>query len=306
MKGSLPENVSITMVVDNYLDVFEPSTPLVERAAIGKLKKPLLAGHGLSFLVDISQGGNNFCLLMDAGNAFESFKHNMEALGRGPTEVDAFFLSHGHPDHYGGLLGFLYWRGAPLPLYTHPDVFWPKYLMTPRGKVGPWKLERDTLEKAGAQLHCTTELQQLREGVYLTGEIPRRTDFEGPMPGAKIIKEGQDMDDPLVDEQALVVNLGEKGLVIVSTCSHPGIVNTIQHAQEITGNSRIHAVIGGLHLAQVSKEVLAQTVSGIQDSGAELVLTGHCTGFRPNCLMNQELGSTFAVSCVGSTATLAA
>ena len=126
------------------------------------------------------------------------------------------------------------------------------------------------------------------------------------MPGAKIIKNGEDMDDPLLDEQALVVNLGDKGLVIVSTCSHPGILNTIHYAQEVTGNDSVFAVIGGLHLAQVSDHVLAQTVSGLGDSGAELVLTGHCTGFRPNCRMNRELGSTFAISCVGSKVTLAA
>lgn len=306
MAASLPEKISVTAVVDNYLDVFEPPTALVERAVPGMLKKPLLAGHGLAFLVEITKGKDSFCLLVDTGNAFEPFKHNMEALGRTPTEVDALFLSHGHPDHYGGLFGFLEWRGSPLPVYCHPDVFWPKYLMTPRGKVGPWKLERDKLEAAGVQLHCNTKVQQLREGVYLTGEIPRRTDFEGPMPGAKIIKDDQDMDDPLVDEQALVVNLGEKGLVVVSTCSHPGIVNTINYAREITGNSNICAIIGGLHLAQVSQEVLTQTVSRLRDSGAELVLTGHCTGFRPNCMMNRELGSMFAISCVGSKATLAA
>jgi 7,8-dihydropterin-6-yl-methyl-4-(beta-D-ribofuranosyl)aminobenzene 5'-phosphate synthase len=303
---SLPEKVRVTAVVDNYLDVFEPSTPLVERAVVGKLVKPLLAGHGLSYLVDIIQGESKFCLLMDSGNAFEPFKHNLEALGRTPTEVDALFLSHGHPDHYGGLLGFLEWRQAPLPIYCHPDVFWPKYLVTPRGKVGPWKLEREKIEATGAELICGTAVQQLQEGVFLTGEIPRHTDFEGPMPGAKIIKDGEDMDDPLVDEQALVINLGEKGLVVVSGCSHPGIVNTIQYAREITGNSRIYAVIGGLHLAQVSEEVLSQTINGIRDSGAQLALTGHCTGFRPNSRMSQELGETFAVSCVGSTATLAA
>jgi len=306
MKESLPEKVSVTAVVDNYIDVFEPSTPLVERAVVGKLKKPLLAGHGLAYLVDISYGESKFCLLMDTGNAFEPFKHNIEALERTPTEVDALFLSHGHPDHYGGLLGFLEWRGAPLPIYCHPDVFWPKYLMTPRGKVGPWKLEREKIEETGAQLTCATDVQQLQDGVFLTGEIPRRTDFEGPMPGAKIIKDGEDMDDPLLDEQALVVNLGEKGLVVISGCSHPGIVNTIQYAQEITGNSRIYAVIGGLHLAQVSEEVLTQTINGIKDSGTQLALTGHCTGFRPHIRMSQELGETFAVSCVGSTATLAA
>lgn len=300
MGALFPGGVTITTVVDNYLDVFETSTPVLERIVPGRLKKPLLAGHGLAFLVEVDQGEKRFSLLMDTGNAFDFLRHNMEALGRGPKEVDALFLSHGHPDHYGGLVGFLAWRGAPLPVYTHPDVFWPKYLATPRGKVGPWELERARLEEAGAELHCSREVQELRTGVYLTGEIPRRTGFEGGMPGARIIKEGNDLVDPLLDEQALVVNLGEKGIVVVSGCSHPGIVNTIHHAREITGNERLSAVVGGFHLAQVSDEVLAQTAAAIKESKARLVVTGHCTGFRPNARLSGELGNVFAINCVGT------
>jgi len=300
MGAFLPRGVIITTVVDNYLDVFETSTPVVERIVPGKLKRPLLAGHGLAFLVEVDLGEERFSLLMDTGNAFDFLKHNMEALGRGPNEVDALFLSHGHPDHYGGLMGFLAWRGAPLPVYTHPDVFWPKYLATPRGKVGPWELERAGLEKAGAELHCSREVQELRTGVYLTGEIPRRTEFEGGMPGARIIKEGSDLVDPLVDEQALVVNLGEKGIAVVSGCSHPGIVNTIHHAREITGNDRLFAVIGGFHLAQVTNEVMARTAAALKESKARLVVTGHCTGFRPNARLSSELGDVFAINCVGT------
>jgi 7,8-dihydropterin-6-yl-methyl-4-(beta-D-ribofuranosyl)aminobenzene 5'-phosphate synthase len=286
--------------VDNYLDVFEASTPLVERIAPGRLKKPLLAGHGLAFLVEVYSGKEEFSLLMDTGNAFEPFKHNMEALGREASEVDALFLSHGHPDHYGGLLGFLAWRGASLPVYTHPDAFWPKYLSTPRGKAGPWELERAKLLEARAEIHCSREVQELRRGVYLTGEVPRRTDFEGGMPGARIIQDGKDIDDPLRDEQALVVNLGDKGLVVVSGCSHPGIVNTIGHAREITGNERLFAVVGGFHLAQAGEEVVARTAGALKESGAQLVVTGHCTGFRPNCVLSRALGTAFAVNCVGT------
>jgi len=300
MGAVLPNRATITTVVDNYLDVFEASTPLVERIAPGRLKKPLLAGHGLAFLVEVYSGEKRFSLLMDTGNAFEPFKHNMDALGREPSEVDALFLSHGHPDHYGGLLGFLAWRGASLPVYTHPDVFWPKYLSTPRGKAGPWELERAKLLEARAEIHCSREVQELRRGVYLTGEVPRRTEFEGGMPGARIIQDGKDIDDPLRDEQALVVNLGDKGLVVVSGCSHPGIVNTIGHAREITGNERLFAVVGGFHLAQAGEEVVARTAGALKESGAQLVVTGHCTGFRPNCVLSRTLGTAFAVNCVGT------
>jgi len=300
MGALLPKGLTITTVVDNYLDVFEGSTPVVERIVPGRLKKPLLAGHGLAFLVEVDLGEKRFSVLMDTGNAFDFLRHNMEALGRGPNEVDAVFLSHGHPDHYGGLLGFLAWRGAPLPVYTHPDVFWPKYLATPKGKVGPWELKRARVAEAGAELHCSREVQELRTGVYITGEIPRRTEFEGGMPGARIIKEGNDLVDPLVDEQALVVNLGERGIVVVSGCSHPGIVNTIHHAREITGNDRLFAVIGGFHLAQASNEVMARTAAALKESKARLVVPGHCTGFGPNARLSSELGDVFAINCVGT------
>ncbi|MBW1979644.1 MAG: MBL fold metallo-hydrolase [Deltaproteobacteria bacterium] len=300
MSGNHPEQVVITTVVDNYLDVFEPSTPLIERAVPGKLQGYLLAGHGLSFLVEVKQGNQTSRLLMDTGNAFEPFKNNLLALGRSAAEIDALFLSHGHPDHYGGLLGLLQWRQEPLPIYCHPDVFFAKLLVTPRGKIGPWQLDRQQVEASGGQTKCSAEVEKIWPGVYLTGEIPRRSEFEKPLPGAKIVRNGQEEDDLLMDEQALVVDLGAKGLVVISGCSHPGIANTIQYAIEITGNKKIYAVVGGLHLAQVSDEVLQQTIAALKDSGAELVVTGHCTGFRPNCQLSRELGSTYAVSCVGS------
>jgi 7,8-dihydropterin-6-yl-methyl-4-(beta-D-ribofuranosyl)aminobenzene 5'-phosphate synthase len=144
----LPElhSVTVDIVVDNFIDVFEPSLPgVVERVTPGRLKKPIIAAHGLAMLVTAQQNGQTRRILMDTSNSPLVLFNNLEALEISIDTLDALFLSHGHPDHYGGLGELLKRRQAPLDIYLHPDSYIPKLLITPKGRVGPWTLGRDDL-----------------------------------------------------------------------------------------------------------------------------------------------------------------
>ena len=135
MKIPALQAVTVEILVDNFFDVFEPSRPgIVERVIPGRLKKPLVAAHGLAYLITLNQQGKLTRILMDAANAPLPLFNNLEALEHKVDEIDAVVLSHGHPDHYGGLLGFLAKRtGGPIPVYLHKDVFLPKVLDNPPG-----------------------------------------------------------------------------------------------------------------------------------------------------------------------------
>ncbi|HZE21571.1 MAG TPA: MBL fold metallo-hydrolase, partial [Desulfobaccales bacterium] len=177
--------VTVEVLVDNFFDIFEPSRPgLVERVVPGRLKKPLVAAHGLAYLVTLNHQGKLTRVLMDTANAPLPLLNNLEALEHQVNDIDAVFISHGHPDHYGGLLEFLGRRtDGPIPVYLHKEVFLPKVLVTPRGRVGPWVLELDRLVAAGVKLHENQGPELLLDQALLTGTVPATTDYEKPLPG---------------------------------------------------------------------------------------------------------------------------
>lgn len=293
--------VNIEIVVDNFFDVFEPSRPgVVERAILGRLKKPLLAAHGLAFWITWEQNGQSTRLLMDTANSPLPLFNNLEALDRPLNEVDALFLSHGHPDHYGGLLEVLGRRQQPLPVYLHPDCYYPKLLITPRGRMGPWSLERDKLVAAGAELHENTGPALINGQALLTGTIEATVPYETPLPGPKRVVAGTEERDLFTDEQALVMRVAGKGIVVIAGCSHPGIVNMVKYAQKLTGVERVAAIIGGFHLTAGGEELINHTVQGLQEINPELIVAGHCTGFRALTKLAAAFPETFMVSCVGT------
>ena len=295
------KSVSVEILVDNFFDVFEPSRPgVVERAVLGRLKKPLVAAHGLSLLVTLNQNGGSTRILMDTSNSPLSFFNNLEALEHGVEEIDALFISHGHPDHYGGLLELMKRRGPGLPVYLHPDSYFPKLLITPRGRVGPYILKREQLLDAGAELHENQGPVLLLNQALLTGTVEATTPYEKPLPGLKRIVQEKEEQDPFSDEQALVLNVEGRGLVVIGGCCHPGIVNMIKYAQKLTGINRLAAVIGGFHLTPGGDELINNTIQGLKELNPDLVLAGHCTGFKALTKLAGELPDNFMVSCVGT------
>ncbi len=302
MKIPALQSVTVEVLVDNFFDVFEPSRPgIVERVIPGRLKKPLLAAHGLAYLVTLNHQGKTSRILMDAANAPLPLFNNLEALEHDINDIDAVVLSHGHPDHYGGLLEFLAKRtGAPMPVYLHKDVFLPKVLVTPRGRIGPWVLDLDQLMAAGVDLHENQGPQLLLDQALLTGTVETTTAYEKPLPSFRRKVGDKDEQDLFPDEQALVAFVEGRGLVVIGGCSHPGIVNMVKYAQKLTGIQKVSLIIGGFHLTPHGDAVIQQTIGGLKELNPELIMAGHCTGFRALTQLAVAFPDNFMVSCVGT------
>ena len=294
-------SVTVEVLVDNFFDVFEPSKPgVVERAVVGRLPKPLMAAHGLSFWLTLTQNGQTTQILMDTANSPLPLFNNMEALGHQPGEADALVVSHGHPDHYGGLLEFLGRRGPGVPLYLHEDCYNPKVLVTPRGRIGPWKLERNELLSRGVELHENRGPTLVMDQALLTGTVEATTPYETPLPGAKRVVQGKEEHDPFSDEQALVMLVKDKGLVVIGGCCHPGVVNMVKYAQKLTDVDQVAAILGGFHLTVGGDDLIRQTIEGLRELHPEIVLAGHCTGFKALTQLALNFPDIFMVSCVGT------
>lgn len=299
----IPELTSVTVdiVVDNFIDVFEPSLPgVVERVTPGRLKKPLIAAHGLAMLITAQNNGQTRRLLMDTSNSPLVLFNNLEALEISLDSIEGLFLSHGHPDHYGGLGELLQRRQAPLNIYLHPGSYLPKLLVTPKGRVGPWTLGRSDLLQAGATLQENTGPAVVSDTFMITGPIQASVEYETPLPGPKIVVNGKEEKDTFEDEQALVMKVKDRGLIIVAACSHPGITNMIRYARKLTGETKVAAVIGGFHLTAGGPALIQNTIAGLKELDIDLIVSGHCTGFRALTQLLAAFPDKFMVSCVGT------
>jgi 7,8-dihydropterin-6-yl-methyl-4-(beta-D-ribofuranosyl)aminobenzene 5'-phosphate synthase len=302
MKIPALQAVTVEILVDNFFDVFEPSRPgIVERVVPGRLKKPLVAAHGLAYLITLNHQGKLSRILMDAANSALPLFNNLEALEHDVNDIDAVVLSHGHPDHYGGLFEFLAKRtGPPIPVYLHKDVFFPKILVTPKGRIGPWVLDVNQLMAGGAELHQNQGPQLALDQVLLTGTVEATTDYEKPLPSFRRKVGDQEEQDLFPDEQALVAVVEGRGLVVIAGCSHPGIVNMVKYAQKLTGIQQVSLVLGGFHLTPHGDAMIQDTIKGLKEINPELIIAGHCTGFRALTKLAVAFPDNFMVSCVGT------
>jgi 7,8-dihydropterin-6-yl-methyl-4-(beta-D-ribofuranosyl)aminobenzene 5'-phosphate synthase len=291
-------DVTVTFVVDNYADVFAASKPGVER--YGSARKPLLAEHGLSIHLRLGSEGHE--VLLDAGHTNVAVPHNLPLLEIEPRRVDEVVISHGHRDHTGSIVEFLRERGGRTPVLVHPDAFLERWRVLPDGgREGPWQEDVDAWQQAGAEMVYVEGPRQLANGCLVTGTISRRTGFERVSDRLFYSDGGELVPDGIKDDQAIVVNVKGKGLVVITGCAHSGIVNTVLYAQEVSGVEKVHAVVGGFHLCDANEETMQRSIEALKGVAPRLVMPAHCSGFEARRRFATEMPDEFAASAVGTT-----
>jgi len=250
--------------------------------------------HGISFLIEVVTGNMRRRILFDAGQSGKPILYNMGNLRLNPKEIDMIFLSHCHYDHTGGLVEILKAVGRKVPVVAHPNIFRRNLVKEEKFRHVGIKETKEETEKYGAVWILDSQPRKLMEGIITTGEIPKaeRVDFEKEVTlGLYTIEDGMLIRDEMLDDISLVIQTGE-GLVIVSGCSHAGIVSITNKSKQITGSPKVKAIIGGYHLIDAEDERIKKTVKSLKELEVK-IYTGHCTGLRAECEFLREFGVRF-------------
>jgi 7,8-dihydropterin-6-yl-methyl-4-(beta-D-ribofuranosyl)aminobenzene 5'-phosphate synthase len=245
----------------------------------------------------IQANGSN--ILFDTGGGFATAR-NADKFGIDLKTVDKIILSHAHGDHTGGLRDVLLKTKSP-EVIAHPAIWIPKYKKDKDEKTPSYRgipFAREELEKYG-KFTLSSEPVQISENITTTGEVFRTTDFEA-IESSFLVKEGDTFkQDTFPDDLALICKT-LKGLVIILGCAHRGIINTIRHAQNITGEQRVHTVLGGTHLFPKKQEQVDQTIAALKELEIQNIGVSHCTGFNAAAQIKAAFGDQFFLNNAGS------
>lgn len=334
------DKVSVTILMDNSTDLLLTNSIHANRPRLTTNEKFLLplpiAEHGFSALVDIvvhseekkeknnlgkkiKYKNNNSIFLFDAGPSEDGVIHNADIFGIDFDRIDGVILSHGHFDHFAGLANILRKisisrrKSTGIDLLAHPDAFlkrWEVFQDGNRAKM-PF-LDEEHLKELGALIHKRTGITILPSdespSLLVTGEIPRKTSFEKGFPFQYVENrfgnETRLTPDPLVrDDQAIVVNVKDKGLVILTACGHSGIVNTINYAKKVTEIDKVYAVLGGFHLPAdggIFEEAIEPTLNELQEIDPDYIVPCHCTGWKAANRIIETMPEKYLQSSVGT------
>jgi 7,8-dihydropterin-6-yl-methyl-4-(beta-D-ribofuranosyl)aminobenzene 5'-phosphate synthase len=312
------DEVVVTTLVDNVYDALLAADERTTRVSFGvgltearqfeggETAVGLRAEHGFSALVTVRRDQTTTSLLFDTGVSPDAMVVNADRLGVDLLELQGVVLSHGHFDHAGGLAGLATKLGSrSMPMVVHPVAWTRRRLAVPGAEpLDMPTLSRRALEAEGFALVERRLPSLLVDGcVLITGEVDRTTEFERGMPPAHEAWTGSEWrhDPDVVDDQALVVHVRGRGLVVLTGCGHAGAVNIVRHAQRLTGVSSLAALVGGLHLSGPAFEpVIPPTVDALTAMAPGLVVPGHCTGWRAQHALAAALPEAWTAGSSGS------
>ena len=303
-KLKVADRIEITVLIDNYTDALLMFSDNVVMRADIPMSKSLLAEHGFSLLVRAYSGDEVQSVLLDTGASKTCLFHNAELLEINLEEIETVVVSHGHFDHFGGLIDFLKSSNKPREVVLHPDAFAYRRLNLP-GRPSPIvmaTLEQDAIIATRAKLTLSRSAYLPGSGMVMTsGEVERTTDFEKETIFTEILNDGEWRIDPFIDDQGIALNLKDKGLVVISGCAHSGIVNLVKHFQKKTNVDKVHAIMGGFHLSGPAYEaIIDPTVKAMKLIGPSYVVPMHCTGKKAINRFDREMPDQVLVNCVGT------
>jgi 7,8-dihydropterin-6-yl-methyl-4-(beta-D-ribofuranosyl)aminobenzene 5'-phosphate synthase len=322
------DRLVLTSTIDGSYDAVLPGgtigTITVHRTT--GTQPSLVAEHGLGYYLESFVGDDRRAILLDFGNTYENLARNYSALQVDAGGVDGLILSHGHADHFGGFLSLAaatpQWADRGLALNAGgEDTFCRRWNVAADGsRSGGAQLNNADVLARGVGINLAKDPTIVADHALLSGQIARTTDFEtayldglpvsatlqaarvevGPtgsicgdvshfQPTLKESAEGDIVPDNFQGEIATVYNVRDRGLVIISSCGHSGIVNTIKHVQSITGIDKVHAVVGGIHLAAAPDALVAKTADAFQQIEPDYFVPMHCTGFYPALMIEHVM-----------------
>ncbi|MGD8398292.1 MAG: MBL fold metallo-hydrolase [Anaerolineae bacterium] len=313
-------DVQITVLVDDRVPSMVESTETVRRFT----DELLLAEHGFAALVDLREAGVR--VLWDTGSTALVLLENARRMNVDLSAVDVLVLSHGHSDHTGAVAEFVQFAGGRpgactwpagtslravdkwraeqrMPVVVHPAAFRERWNVGDDGRMyGPKAVSPAEWEAAGADLVLVEAPHRLAPGCWSTGPVPRESFEQTGTPPSLRYRDGTVLRRDLMDDdQSLIINLRDEGLVVLAGCAHAGIVNTVRHAQRLTGVDRVRAIIGGFHLGRADAYEIERTVEAIAGLKPALVAPHHCTGFAATARLVTRLPGQFILGTAGTT-----
>jgi len=254
--------------------------------------------HGFSAFIETDKGN----YLFDTGSG-RSIVPNSLTLNKDLKSIRKIFLSHGHYDHTGGLSEVLKLKGK-VDVHAHPHVFLDRIaVLKEEGReikrfIGI-HYKKSYLESLGAHFVFNTDFTEVEKGLFLTGEVPRQTNFEKADPRLFSEMDGAMTHDLFLDDQSFILDT-EKGIVLIFGCAHSGMINIIHHVVNKMGKEKFHAILGGTHLDFLTPEQLEESINSLKRMEIGKIGVSHCTGMRAAFRLQQEFGDRFFYGCVGS------
>ncbi len=334
LAGGPPEvdRLAVRIVVDFYQFAVAPGHKVVGPVEVNNFgwgiepdKTPdrtLISEFGLAMLAQSTRGGEKRTILQDFAFTPTALMNNMDLLGVDPAEVDALVLSHGHYDHFGGMAGFLKTHGdklkSGLPLYVGgEEAFCSRFWTAPPYKGDFGAIDRAALQAAKIRVTYSPEPSLVADHGFCTGQIGQRS-FEKMKPPSvmkigvangfgcfadKLPEDERSLTstpDHFRHEIATAYNVKGRGLVVLTSCSHRGVVNAVEQAQAVSGVKKVHAVIGGYHLAPYKEDYVRETIAALKKLDVDYIVPTHCTGEMFYDLAREEMPSKVVKAFTGT------